>query len=50
MELTLQGMQWERAMLYLDDDIVFGESFQSATQNLEEDVGGPHTDAISIKQ
>lgn len=34
MELALQGLQWQRCLIYLDDVIVFGPSFQSTLDNL----------------
>ena len=35
MELVLNGLQWERCILYLDDVICFGKSFNEALSNLE---------------
>jgi hypothetical protein len=35
MEITLRGLQWEVACLYLDDVICFGKTFQEALQSLE---------------
>ena len=36
METVLRGMQWERAVLYLDDIIVFSNNIQQHMQRLEE--------------
>ena len=36
METVLQGMQWERAVLYLDDIIVFSDSVEEHLKRLEE--------------
>lgn len=35
MELVLKGLQWERCLLYIDDVIVFGRSFEETLTNLE---------------
>ena len=35
MERVLRGLQWERCLLYLDDVLVFGKTFQEALLNLE---------------
>ena len=34
MEIALSGLQWERCLVYLDDVIVFGKSFQETLDNL----------------
>ena len=34
MEMVLQGINWERCLVYLDDIIVFGRSFDQALTNL----------------
>jgi hypothetical protein len=39
MELVLQGLQWHTAVLYLDDIIVYGKTFDEAYENLEEVFG-----------
>ena len=36
MEAVLGGMQWESCMIYLDDIIVFGRSFQEHNRRLQE--------------
>ena len=36
MELVLRGLRWERCLVYLDDVIVFGKTFEQALENLEE--------------
>ena len=36
MEKVLAGLQWERAVLYLDDVICFGKTFTESLNNLEE--------------
>ena len=36
METVLRGMQWERAVLYLDDIIVFSDSIEEHLKRLEE--------------
>ena len=36
MELFLRGLRWERCLVYLDDVIVFGKTFEQALENLEE--------------
>ena len=36
METVLRGMQWERAVLYLDDIIIFSDSIQEHMNRLEE--------------
>lgn len=36
MELVLRGLQWKRCLLYLDDVIVVGKSFEDALVNLAE--------------
>ena len=34
MELALAGLQWERCLIYLDDVIVFGKTFEETIENL----------------
>ena len=34
MELVLRGLQWEKCLVYLDDIICFGDSFDHAMENL----------------
>ena len=34
MEMVLRGLNWERCLVYLDDIIVFGKSFDEALKNL----------------
>ena len=34
MEVVLSGLQWERCLVYLDDVIVFGKTFQETLTNL----------------
>ena len=36
METVLKGMQWERAVQYLDDIIIFSETFKEQMQRMEE--------------
>ena len=36
METVLRGMQWERAVLYLDDIIIFSETIEDHMQRVEE--------------
>ena len=36
MEIVLQGIQWETAVLYLDDVISVGRNFSDALRNLEQ--------------
>ena len=43
METVLRGMQWERAVLYLDDIIIFSETIEDHMQRVEEIL-------ISLKQ
>jgi hypothetical protein len=33
MEVVLSGLQWERCLVYLDDVIVFGKTFQEPLTN-----------------
>ena len=35
MERVLNGLQWERCLIYLDDVICFGKTFEEASENLE---------------
>lgn len=35
MELVLQGYQWERCLCYLDDVIIFGNTFDKTLENLK---------------
>ena len=35
MERVLNGLQWERCLVYLDDVICFGKTFEEASENLE---------------
>ena len=35
MERVLNGLQWERCLVYLDDIIVYGKSFDEASNNLQ---------------
>ena len=35
MERVLQGLQWEKCLLYLDDIVAFGGDFDQAMQNLQ---------------
>lgn len=35
-ELVLRGMQWKQCLCYIDDIIVFGETFDSTLENLKE--------------
>ena len=37
MELVLRGLQWEHCLVYLDDVIVFGKTFQHTFNHLEQD-------------
>lgn len=34
MEVVLSGLQWERCLVYFDDVIVFGKTFQETLVNL----------------
>lgn len=34
MDVVLNGLQWERCLVYLDDVIVFGKSFEDTLENL----------------
>jgi hypothetical protein len=34
MELVLRGLQWERCLLYIDDIIIFGKTFDDTLSNL----------------
>lgn len=34
-EKTLSGLQWKKAVLYLDDIVVFGKNFEEHISNLE---------------
>jgi len=36
MERVLEGLQWRTALVYLDDIIVFGGSFDEELERLEE--------------
>ena len=36
MELVLRRLRWERCLVYFDDVIVFGKTFEQALENLEE--------------
>lgn len=36
MELILQGLNWQTCIIYLDDIVVFGSSFQEHLQRVEE--------------
>ena len=36
MELVLRGLQWEHCLVYLDDVIVFGKTFQHTFEHLEQ--------------
>ena len=33
MELVLRGLRWELCLVYLDDVIVFGKTFEQALEN-----------------
>ena len=35
MQLVLSGLQWTKAVLYLDDIITFGTTFEETLENLE---------------
>lgn len=35
MDLVLTGLQWSQQLVYLDDIIVLGHSFQDLIQNLK---------------
>ena len=35
MECVLRGLQWERCLLYLDDILIFGRTFEETVKNLE---------------
>ncbi|XP_064639557.1 uncharacterized protein LOC135495071 [Lineus longissimus] len=35
MENVLRGLQWERCLLYLDDVLIFGETFEETLHNLQ---------------
>ena len=35
MQLVLSGLQWTKAVLYLDDIITFGKTFEQTLENLE---------------
>ena len=35
MELVLSGLQWSKAVLYLDDIITYGKTFEETKDNLE---------------
>ena len=36
MELVLQGLQWDKCLLYIDDIIVFGADFEQTLSHLDE--------------
>lgn len=36
MESVLDGLQWKMALVYLDDDIIFGSTFEKELELLEE--------------
>ena len=35
MSQVLRGLQWDRCLVYIDDILIFGETFDSALENLE---------------
>ena len=35
-EMTLQGLQWRTCLIYIDDIIVFGRTFEEHVQRIEQ--------------
>ena len=49
MELILQGLNWQTRIIYLDDIVVFGSSFQEHLQRVEEVLHRIHDSGMKLK-
>lgn len=49
MERVLQGLQWERCLLYLDDVLVFGATFEETISNLGKVLARLQSSNLKIK-
>lgn len=49
MELALRGLEWEHCLVYLDDVIVFGSSFEKCLANLELVLERFHSAGLRLK-
>lgn len=49
MELILQGLNWQTCIIYLDDIVVFGSSFQEHLQRVEEVLERIHGSGMKLK-
>lgn len=48
-EKALMGLQWKIAVLYLDDIVVFGKTFEQHVENLEQVLGRLKTAGLKLK-
>ena len=49
MEVVLAGLQWDICLIYLDDIITFGKSFDEAVENLEKVLDRLRTAGLKLK-
>ena len=49
MEAVLAGLQWDICLIYLDDIIVFGTSFDEAVENLQQVLGRLRNAGLKLK-
>ena len=49
MEQVLHGLQWERCLVYLDDVICFGKTFEEAADNLDSVFGRLRAASLTLK-
>jgi transposase InsO family protein len=49
MERVLRGLQWERCLLYLDDVLVFGATFEETISNLDKVLARLQSSNLKIK-
>ena len=48
METLLSDFLWKKCLVYLDDVIVFGKSFQDCLSNLDEIIGRIHSNGLKL--
>ena len=49
MEIVFQGLQWKSVVIFLDDLILFNDSFDSHLENLNEVIGGLTKAGLKLK-
>ena len=48
MDLILRGLTWKTCLVYLDDVIVIGKTFEDHLENLKEVLNGIHGEQLKL--